>query len=505
MERILHEVEQGSPEWHELKAKFQMSASVSAVAMGLSPYQTRDALIHSLATGEVKEHSEFTENVIFARGHKVEAVIRAQVEKQIGEDLYPVVMTHGDYLASCDGLTINGSVAFECKQHNIDLFRSISNNILPDHHMPQAQHVMMVTGAQQLIFACGDGKERLATMTVEPDPHYQEGIKAAWGQVWNDVDDYSTPAATITPIAVDVEGFSLVVQAEVTGAVTASNVKEMEQTAIDFFGSVDRTLETDEDFAAAEKMVKFCKKVEEAMSENEAGVMQQTHSIAELLESLRKISGLARAERLYFDKAVKDKKANIKSELLKDIMGDLESHLSTLEISISPVKLSRANEFNARMRGLKTIKSIKNALNSHLAELIIQSNKTHERLQENLSWFHTFNFTGYEFTDLADIAEYTHEAFKGVCEQRKAEYDAKVQAEAKRKADQIQAAVVPAPTPFDAIIKSANAPQQDRAQESDRAITEMYGQMIKHVTPDMSVASAVSKIAELIVKGVIKC
>jgi predicted phage-related endonuclease len=530
MERITHDVEQGSDEWLALKRKFPMSASMSAAAMDLSPYLSRSELIHGLATGEWKEHSDFVEDVIFKRGHKVEEAVRLQIESRLCQDLYPVVMTYGGYLASCDGLTFDKKTAFECKQYNKNLFASIKNDeVLPEHHMPQAQHVMMVTGAGELIFACGNGKDNPAALTVTSCPKYQQRIKDAWDQVYKEVAEYEAPVKPVEVVTANVDGFSLVVQADVTGQVTASNVKEMEATAIDFFGNLDRTLETDEQFAYGEKIVKFAKKVEEAMKTSEAGIMAQTHSVAELLESLRNISSLARDARLYFDKEIKAKKVSIKYELVRDAMGNLESHVSKLEASILPVTLSRDNNFHVVTKGLKTIASIQNALNSHLAELIIKSNAEHASIEENVKWFDEFT-EGWKtslFHDIGQIAKHDHEAFKGICISRKAEHDAQVSAEADRiaevKAKEMERKIAVAeierhesgavakvesvgtvePNFPDYTIKNPvpMSAMPDRAPEESRVVTELYGELISHCEQGMSVPSAISKIADLIVKG----
>src|SRR5690606_11128724 len=110
---------QGSPEWLSARAK-HFTASEASVMMGASRLMTRNDLLRAKATGAVHEVSDFTRDVIFERGHEVEALARPIAEKIIGESLYPVTATDDDgyLLASFDGITMLGDVCWEYKQWN---------------------------------------------------------------------------------------------------------------------------------------------------------------------------------------------------------------------------------------------------------------------------------------------------------------------------------------------------------------------------------------------------
>jgi hypothetical protein len=47
--------------------------------------------------------------------------------------------------------------AFEHKQWNEELAASVRAGIVPDEHLPQCQQVLLVTGAEELIFVVSDG------------------------------------------------------------------------------------------------------------------------------------------------------------------------------------------------------------------------------------------------------------------------------------------------------------------------------------------------------------
>ena len=82
---------QGSPEWHAHRSK-HFNASDAPVMMGLSPYKTRSALLHEMATGQTPDIDAGTQK-LFDDGHNFEALARPIAESIIGDDLFPVVGT----------------------------------------------------------------------------------------------------------------------------------------------------------------------------------------------------------------------------------------------------------------------------------------------------------------------------------------------------------------------------------------------------------------------------
>src|SRR5690606_18915950 len=85
---------------------------------------------------------------------------------------------------------------------------------------------------------------------------------------------------------------------EVTGMVTASNLAEFKASAMAVLGSINRDLQTDEDFANAEQTVKWCKGVEERLDAAKAHALSQTASIDELFRTIDSVSAEARRIRL---------------------------------------------------------------------------------------------------------------------------------------------------------------------------------------------------------------
>ncbi|MBK7416389.1 MAG: YqaJ viral recombinase family protein [Dechloromonas sp.] len=100
---------QGSPEWHEHRAKYR-NASETAIVMGESPWQT-PFQIWELRTGRRQQEV----NAAMARGTALEPRARAAYEALTGHVMQPLVLVEGDYSASLDGLSFEGDLLVEIK------------------------------------------------------------------------------------------------------------------------------------------------------------------------------------------------------------------------------------------------------------------------------------------------------------------------------------------------------------------------------------------------------
>ena len=168
-----HNLIQGTKDWIEFRAR-HYGASEAGAMLGLSNDLTRNDLLLYKKTGKSKEYSDWVHKNILDYGHEVEAKARAILEAELNDELYPVTCSLGKLSASCDGLTIDGHIAFEHKQISKTLVNFIDENgILPASHMPQCQQILMVTGAVKVIFVCSDGTENNRVMIdVHPDKEW---------------------------------------------------------------------------------------------------------------------------------------------------------------------------------------------------------------------------------------------------------------------------------------------------------------------------------------------
>src|SRR5687768_9563227 len=129
--RTDHRLVQGSDAWHQFRLE-HFGASEAAAMLGLSKKVTRTELLHMKSTGTAREFSDWVQKNILDYGHEVEALTRPIIEEEFGIDLYPVTCSDGLPSASCDGLTLCESDAFEHKQPNKELVASVKAGIVPD-------------------------------------------------------------------------------------------------------------------------------------------------------------------------------------------------------------------------------------------------------------------------------------------------------------------------------------------------------------------------------------
>src|SRR5699024_6687989 len=97
----------------------------------------------------------------FDKGHEYEAIARPWAEGIIGEDLYPVVLSHEieglPLSASLDGLTMADEIAFEHKTLNQELATSLDEGVIPEHHRAQMEQQLLVSGAERCLFMASKG------------------------------------------------------------------------------------------------------------------------------------------------------------------------------------------------------------------------------------------------------------------------------------------------------------------------------------------------------------
>ena len=385
MSMIIHDVAQGSPEWHALRAS-HFTASEAPAMMGVSKYQTRTQLLQAKKTGIAPEVDPATQR-LFEQGHATEALARPIVERIIGEDLYPVVGTRGNLLASLDGIDMLETVVFEHKMLNQALIEQIKAGELEPHYWVQLEQQLHVSGAERAIFACSDGtEENLHWLEYRPVPGRIEQILAGWKQFEEDLAAFE-PSAPAEPAAVGRAPEHLpALHIEVTGMVKASNLQAFREHAVAVFGGISRDLQTDQDFANAESTVKWCKGVEEKLEAAKQHALSQTASIDELFRTIDEISESARATRLELDKLVKARKEARRLEIKQGAEQALAAHISAINKRLGKVQLPAiAADFAGAIKGKRTISSLQDAVDTELARAKIKASEVAAGIEVNLA------------------------------------------------------------------------------------------------------------------------
>jgi len=349
-------LEQGSPEWNAHRAKSR-NASEAAAMLGLSKRQTRNELLRQKATGDSKTVSAETQ-MLFDRGHASEAAATRNVEALIDDTLYPATATDNDgYLsASFDGITADESTTWENKLYNNELATYINaNNDLPDTHWPQVEQGFLVSGAQRCIFTlCDEDGNIEAQLEYLPRIDRQHRIIAGWKQFQADLANYQHTEVVAVPVAANIEALpALVVQLE--GKVVSSNLTAFKESALTFIKGINTDLQTDQHFADADQMVKFCKDGEDRLELVKSQALAQTASIDELFRTIDTISAELRAKRLELDRLVKARKETIRGDIVQGGGKALAEHIAALNARLGkPYMPTIAADFPGVVKNKRT-------------------------------------------------------------------------------------------------------------------------------------------------------
>lgn len=439
---ITHNLTQGSSPWHEFRAD-HFGASEAAAMLGLSKDLSRNDLLLYKKTGKSKEYSDYVQKNILDYGHEVEAKARVILETELNDELYPVTCSLGKLSASCDGLTIDGHIAFEHKQYNTALAEFIViNNTIPDSHMPQCQQILMVTGAEKVTFVCSDGTaiNRLV-IDVYPNKEWFERIQSGWNQFEKDLELYEHKEFTDKPEAAAIMQLPAL-SIQIKGEVTVSNLPQFKAAAETFISKINTDLKTDEDFVNAEETVKFCDETEKKLESAKAAAIGQTASIDELMRTIDFIKESIRSKRLTLEKLVKTQKESIKTNIINDAYRLCVDHQSSIaaefkNISFASLASLSRQSFETACKNKRTLASLHNAVDTEVAAIKIKLDDLARVIRKNLT--HLPDDISL-FRDLQSIITKPEDDFKLLIESRMTEQKRKEEEAAKREIEKVQAA-----------------------------------------------------------------
>lgn len=193
--RVRHDVEQGTDEWHALRSGY-ITASTLSIICGYKGRKAYLDLVRREATGEKQEFDEFTLQ-LFAKGHEYEALARPDAEAYLESVLdAPVFTCEVDglkLLASLDGLTSDGQHAWECKTLNkkIKAYKTIDD--LDDEYKPQMTVQMLCSGAQACLFTGANDDDIQHVGLYKYDEKFAKEVINKCHTFLNDVLDYQEP------------------------------------------------------------------------------------------------------------------------------------------------------------------------------------------------------------------------------------------------------------------------------------------------------------------------
>lgn len=392
--------------------------------LGLSPHETRTQLLHRLATGVEKDIGPFAQ-ANFDKGHEAEANAISLAEALLGEELYPVTCSEGVYSCSCDGLTMDGTVAWEHKLWNAKTIESMAVGALPAMYMPQDQQILMVTGAEKCLFMCSDGtKDNCRYLYVFPDLDWFGQIKRGWEQFKIDLEAY-TP--TETPDKPKAEAIMKLpaLNVQIKGEIIATNLPLFTELANDYLDKINLALVTDQDFANAEAQAKECRDIAKTLEVSKKAALSQTASIDELLRTVDYYQGKFNQVGLKLEKLVKTEKEGIKAKIAGAAMDLYNAHVRSLQGEIVDVQLAVTRpDFAEAMKGKRTLASLQDSVDTELANAKINADAVARDIRLKLSFYkEKAGGHGAIFRDLQQIIYKPMDDFRLLVETRIAEFE----------------------------------------------------------------------------------
>lgn len=392
MNRTIHEVSQGSPEWLSLRANY-FTASEAPAMMGASKYQSRTDLLRQKKTGYTPEVNAAKQR-LFDAGHAAEAAARPFAEDVLAQELYPVTCSAEidglPLLASLDGLTMDEGTIWEHKLWSESLVDQINLNNLDPHYYWQLEHQLLVVGAGRVLFmATSENQEAAEYCWYKSQPERRAQLIAGWKQFAADLAEYVQQEVEPEVISAPVAGFGALVM-QVEGRVVTCNLDAFQAGAQAFLDRLPKAaeLQSDQDFADAESAVKACSEAESRIQAALDAAMAQAASIDEVFRAARHISELIRSARLALDKSVKSRKESIRMEIMQDAQAKLAEHVKALNERIgwfngSPIISPAAADFATAIKGKKTVASLRDACDTELARAKIATSEIADRIEAN--------------------------------------------------------------------------------------------------------------------------
>ena len=437
--QVLANLQQGSREWIATRLQ-HLTGSEAPIMMGVSPHMSRDELLDYKVTQVEEEISMYLQR-IYDQGHESEAKARPNAEEIIGQELYPVVgvldVEGLKLLASFDGLTMCHDGGFEHKQWNAAKVAQMEADlcVLPEYYW-QMEHQMLVAGLDQMLFMMSDGtKDNMFAVDYVSVPERRAQLIAGWKQFEEDlkthqVKEYKPKPEGETPDQLPALSVQLI------GQVRDTNLAVYKETALQFIKSISTELSTDEDFATAEKTIKFCDKAEKELDLVKSQALSQTADIADLFNTIDTLKESMRSKRLELNKLVKARKDAIRIEIVQDRRKKLQQHIDKLNSELEGVRLPEiVADFSSAIKGKKTVKSLEEAANDELAGAKMRATMVAQEYQENIDTLNDLVTDEHRFlfNDLQQIIHKSPDDFELIVTTRIKDYTA--EQEAKREAE----------------------------------------------------------------------
>ena len=176
-------LKQGTREWLEWRSQ-GIGASDAPAIMGENPWKSPACLLQEKCLGK-----RTPPNAAMARGTALEPEARKHYETKVGIRVIPACLQSRRFAwlrASVDGLATDGSTVVEIKCGE-SAYRKASMGDVPDYYFGQLQHILAVTGLDEIDFWCYLPGRPEVHITVGRDDSYIKRMLEAEHAFWQRV------------------------------------------------------------------------------------------------------------------------------------------------------------------------------------------------------------------------------------------------------------------------------------------------------------------------------
>lgn len=432
----IHEVTQGSAEWHALRSK-HFTASEAPALMGASPYLTRTELLAKKASGLPDIEPDEHKAALFAAGHAAEAAYRPYAEETVGDDLYPVTGTvevEGiPLLASFDGLTLDNLTGYEHKLWSQKIVAQLDATGEPGPaYYWQLEQQLLVSGGKRIRFVTSDGTaDKARSVWYESKPERRAALLAAWKQFAADLASYVPDAPRAAPVVAAPQETLPAVSVRVDGQLAiVSNLPAYGAILRNFIERIPEEPATDQEFADTEAACNRLKRVEEELESAEDLALAQLTDVNTMRQLVKQYRELARTTRLQREKLVALRKDQIRAEIVAAGQKAMAGHIAALNARLGENYMPHVlADFAGAIKGKRTVDSLHDAVNSELARAKIAASEIANRIHANVK---TLEASGLVVPDAATLVLKAPDDLAAIIATRKAAEQQRLEAERER-------------------------------------------------------------------------
>lgn len=259
------------------------------------------------------------------------------------------------------------------------------------------KHQAMVSECERVFFMASEWRQTSGGWELVeerhcwyvPNPELRARVVAGWAQLEADVAAFE-PGPASEPVPVGRAPDTLpALSIQVTGMVTASNLVEFKENARAVLGSINRELQSDEDFADTEETVTWCKGIEERIEATKQQVLGQTADIDAVFRTMDDVAAETRKIRLELDKLVGKRKEERRTEIGNTARRAVIEHIhginETLGAHAVPMPATLVADIAAAIKGKRSFSSMQDAVDAVATNAKITASQATDRIRANIA------------------------------------------------------------------------------------------------------------------------